>query len=477
MDLPMISSLQEEIVFKQIEGKKFKNENVQNITIKNSTLKDCVFSDVDLYNCDILNCRVENTNFINTNLGSADIFSTWFCNCNFNNVDFSGASIEDITFIFCEFHNCIFKSVSVKNNTFTNVIFEGINPESSIFSLNSYENCTFNMCYFIETFQYQIFTSCKFEQVKIDSILLKSNFGLGNVDGLVYQLKGDIVKDIGRLKILLANECKRQNFPIGAVLVNYNFEQEINPELAIKSLDAVEIMLRHDILLRTDELIFLKNLYHYLYTKKLIAPISLYIMFQKANTIFRTSLDNIAYSKSKDQLLLIANSLYFDFCDFCKSLQNLLLEVPDYIAPAQIVIHYGKEPDTELSELLNFYNPNTFKRIYAKQGSFIEGIEVGKYGLEIFAIFINILGIAIPISYSEIKQKKKDMAQEPVNRELQKEVNIEISLQEDNTKSAEIIQQTCQMLTNSNILSNDFQGYNNTNIKEINVKYQISIHA
>lgn len=202
-------------------------------------------------------------------------------------------------------------------------------------------------------------------------------------------------------------------------------------------------------------------------------------MFNKAKMICTSSTNNIAYSKSRDQLLLLANSLYFDFSDFCETLKKSMYNIPNYSVPIEIMVRYDQEPNIELSKLLNYYRPDNFRRVYTKQGSFIEGIEAGKYGLELLTIFLELLGIVVPIVYSEKKEtrKKKTKDKSQVGGKIQKDVNIDISLQQNNEKAAEMIQQTCQMLTNTNILNDNVQGYNNSNIKEIKINYQISIHA
>ena len=55
------------------------------------------------------------------------------------------------------------------------------------------------------------------------------------------------------------------------------------------------------------------------------------------------------------------------------------------------------------------------------------------------------------------------------------EINI-ISSQADKNVS-ELIQNTCQLINSSDILVDDQQGYNNTNIQEIEVQYHINIQA
>ena len=184
--------------------------------------------------------------------------------------------------------------------------------------------------------------------------------------------------------------------------------------------------------------------------------------------------NNIVLNKSRETLYIISNSLYFDFCDFCEQLKKTIGQTNSDIVPVNIKIHYNEEPKIPLDLMLNQYFPNTFRRISTEEGSFLEYLEVGQYGLEILNIFLQLLGITIPIIYSEIKEKhKKSQPQTVIRKNV--EINV-ISSQADKNVS-ELIQNTCQLINSSDILVDDQQGYNNTNIQEIEVQYHINIQA
>lgn len=136
---------------------------------------------------------------------------------------------------------------------------------------------------------------------------------------------------------MLIQDCIKQNLFINAVLVSYNFD-EINPDLLLESLSAINKMLCNDILLRNDELVFFKTLFHFLHVHGLVAPIMLYKMFGKVKEIFSTSIDNTAFSKCRDSLYMIANGLYFDFSEYCNKLKEDISKIPEYKAPIYITI-------------------------------------------------------------------------------------------------------------------------------------------
>lgn len=473
MNLLSQISQNNELVFKNIEQQTFENIDVQKLTIKNSIIKRCDFINVNLGHCDLLSSKLYKVQFKNVSLKCADIYSLWFSDCKFENVDFSDAGIEDITFIHCQFRDCIFEDTGLKNCTFSNSHFYNIKPGSAGIILNQYNDCLFEQCAFRGTFLYQIFDKCKFIKVKMDYSLLKYNFGIGKSE-IEYYRDGNPIEGLTQLHDLLLNECAEQNIFLNAVFVDFNLSSTINPKLIIKSIEAIELMLSKEILIRTDEILFLKKLYQFMYESKIIAPIILYELLNKIREMNKFKSLNIAYAKSREALSLIYNDLYFDFFTFCDELQLKLENLPQLDMPLQLFIDYEHEPNIPLTALLNKCLPDTFVRIKAEQGSFHEIIDMLPQGIDVLNIFLQILGISIPIIYTEVKAKSKK--EKPQNK-IDKTVNFNIINQSNSKNSNKIVQQTCKALAASSIINENFNGYNNSNIKEIKIQYNINIQV
>lgn len=473
MESPVILYDNKNIIFKILEQQSFDNLSAHKAIIKNSIINECTFTSVDMSNIDLLSTKIYKCEFSYVNFEDADLFSLWFSNCIFKNTIFDTASIEDITFENCQFENCSFNEVDLKNCSFNKSSFINLIPEASTFSLNTFSDCSFKGSRLKGSFMYQIFLSCAFNDTTIDCELLKYNYGIGNRSEGLFLYKGEKADLTTDLMENLITDCMNQKLLVNAVFVNYNFEENINPDLAIKSLYALESMIKNDIILRKDELIFLKNLYHCLYKEKLIAPIVIYKLFTCMIDIYNKKINNVSYEKCKEYLSAIANSLYFDFSDFCDQLKKQIESEIEYLPPVYIKIHYKSEPEVELSTLLNQCIPDTFIRTGTQQGSFIENIIAGAGGLELFKIFIQLLGIVAPIIYSEHKDKHKEHANK---KSIKKEIEINITPQ-NNDDTALLIQKTCQMIESSDILKNDIKGYNNQNVSEIYVSYKINIQA
>lgn len=473
MNLPSKNSLDREIVFKNIEQQIFENVDAQKITIKNSIIRNCDFINVNLEHCDLLSSKLYDVSFKNVSFECADIYSLWFSECKFSNVDFSDAGIEDITFVNCQFSHCIFKNVGLKNCVFSASYFIGINPISASFTLNQYHKCKFEQCKFFGSFEYQIFNQCIFDNVEMEYSLLKYNFGIGKKE-IRYKKDNMLIEYPSQLYELLSNECRVQNLFLNASFVSFNMPSSINPQVILKSIDAIDIILSRGILIRNDELYFLKNLYQFMYQEKMIPPILLYQLLTKIRGLNALEQSNIAYSKSRDALTLICNDLYSNFFMFCDDLQQTLECLPQYETPLKVLIDYENEPNISLAELLNQCSPNTFVRVNQEYGSFHEIIEMLPNGLDILNIFLQILGISIPIIYTEIKERKNKLNK---NNTIEKVVNLNITNERNTKKSAKIVQQTCQTIIASGILNDNLQGYNNSNIRKINIQYNINIQV
>lgn len=211
-----------------------------------------------------------------------------------------------------------------------------------------------------------------------------------------------------------------------------------------------------------------------MYESKIIAPILLYKLLNKIMEMNKFQLLNIAYAKSRETLSLIYNDLYFEFFTFCDELQIKLENIPQFDMPVKLFIDYEYEPDIPITALLNKCLPDTFTRVKTEQGSFHEIIDMLPQGIDILNIFLQILGISIPIIYTEVKEKTKK--EKPQNK-IDKTVNFNIVNQKNNNDCKKNIQQVCKSIAVSGIFNEDFNGYNNSNIKEIKIQYNINIQV
>ncbi len=466
MNLPIADKIEKEINFMSIEHKEITDTDLHGISIRNSVISECLLKNVDLHNSDLLGTKIYKTVYQNVNYRNADIFSLWFSKCKFINIDFTGAGIEDVSFIDCIFENCILDHVGLKNCRFERTCIIGLSPTSSTFSLNTYSKCTITKCKFKGSFVYQIFDACEFENVEMDISLLKYNHGIGDIKQISF-----ISDEEERVTEFsgIVNECLNHNLFLNAMFVSFNFESYINPEVALESVNALNKMLQYDILLQENELQHFKNLFHYFYYKKSIAPIVLYKMFDQIKQVYLNPIENVAYNKSRNLLYQIGNSLYMDFSEFCDKLKDDIYKLPSHLLPIYAWIHYENEPQISLCSILNTEELKLFDRVDCGKGSFWEYIQIGEGGLEILKIFIQLLGISVPIIYSEIKEKRKNQLPQKIEK---KALDIQVSIEPSELDATKLIQSTCKLLDKSDLFVSDMHGYNNKNIKEIKIEYR-----
>lgn len=350
MNLLSNNNLNGELVFKNIEQKLFENVNAPKLIIKNSIVKNCDFINVNLGHCDLLSSKLYNVSFKNVSFSCADIYSLWFSECKFDSVNFSGAGIGDISFIDCDFIDCKYEDAGLNNCIFSNCHFKNINLVSAGFTLNQYNECKFTSCKFTSSFHYQIFHRCDFDNVEMEYSLLKYNFGIG-VKGIKY-VKNEIpFENQEKLFELLSTECVVNNLFLNAVFVNFNMSSSINPQLILKSIDAIELLLSRGILIRSDEIFFLKKLYQFMYEKQMMSPILLYQLLDKLKNFNILEKSDIAYVKSRESLSMIYNDLYFNFFMFCDKLQQNLDRLPQFEVP----LNYSLIMNTSLAYHLQNY--------------------------------------------------------------------------------------------------------------------------
>lgn len=463
MGLSMKGILNIDINLETISKQNLQNKELSQISILNSVIKESSFRKVDMSRCDILSTKIFNSTFEDVYFGGADLSSLWISDCNFNRVDFSNASVYDITFLNCTFKDCIFGNVELKRCSFSNTEFVNIRPDSSSFTLNTYNYCKFSYCDFKGTFYLQIFKECKFKNVNLDYNALKYNYGIYNNSGVTFVNKKQEKQNSEQLYNLLKLECESQQLSsISSMIVDFNFYKRANCESLIEGINFIETMIGRDVIIRNDELHFLRNLYHHLYTERIITPIILYKVFKMLQEIYmkwQSCKYNISFAKCKDELYMLSNSLYFDFSNFCEELREKIIPITECTYPIFIDIHYNHEPKKEISTILNKYPNKIFRRVSIKDAYFCECFEAGKNGLEILKIFMELLGITdVPIIYTEFDEKKEDLG-------------YTVFTEDKKVDMSELIQLICKLVDYSDVCTEGHLCYNKENIKEICVRY------
>lgn len=453
--------------------------------LTSSTVQGGHLTEVFFRNAAFIGTKLIDVNFEECNLTSTDFCSIWAKNCTFRNSDLSDASISDSTFVDCVFENTFFNSVNLSNCQFENCTFEQFPIDESSVSLNTFSHCHFKHTNFTDSFYYQIFIDCDFTDVNVPANLLGYNFGFS--PDVLSQLTNSIdLQEVERNFI-------DNNLFINAAILHINQTQDHYDTAMVACSKAIKHMIQNDIMIKSEEIQFLKNLTMYFEEKNQIAPISIIQIWQNLYELINGKLNNIAINKALPHVREYINMLYLNFQHFLERLQFQLSRLSDEQLNRDIVqlkIVYYEEPSFplqtilyEITKLMGKDCPLP-KLIRTQRGSFIEFIQVATVIIPYIQTFFSVLSVFVPIAiyYEEKKDRKKETVKDIVQTSkievlvsttpnpsqilLPNSNRVEPST---NTTVSEIL----KVLAQCNIIDRDgFYGYNSRNVKSITVFFQ-----
>lgn len=464
------------------------SRNLEFMHLISSAVLSGHMDNVNFYNASFLSTKFSNVDFKKCNLKSTDMCSIWANKCRFLDCDFSDATISDSTFINCEFSNSLFESISLTRCQFIDCSFEQFSTDDSTISLNTFTRCQIHGAKFEESFYYQIFEDCVFDRVDMVPELLGYNFGFS--PALFSKLSHGI--DLETVSTGFIDH----GLYINAAILRINQLQKCYDEAMIACVVAIGQMIQQDILIKADEIDFLKNLVTYFQRNQKIAPISVLRIWQILTNYFMDQSPNTSASKAMPHIQEFVNMLYFDCMDFQKKLQERLMQLyrPEKVTDtAELQISYLEEPDVplldclvELSSLAGPACPEPYL-IRTEKGSFHDFHEIAVIAIPYIQTLLSLLGVAVPIIIYKMQkqdQKQADQAQKDVSTAEKHEIEItlpvsiasQMPIQIPNITS--ITPETSRILTNvlnagsTQILvaNAGFCGYSTHNIQSITIR-------
>lgn len=470
----------------EINGK-----NLEYLHLVSSAIMSGSLRNVRFYNASFLSTKFSKVIFEKCNLKSTDICSIWATNCQFQNTDFSNATISDSTFIKCTFDAAIFKSISMTKCQFIDCTFEQFLIDDSTFSLNTFTRCKITHTHFTESFYYQIFDDCTFQKVNMSPILLGFNFGFSS--NVFAQLS-----DEDNLKETHANFINKGLY-INAAILRINQIQNYYDEAMIACVASLGQMIQNDILVKADEIEFIRNLTSYFQERKQIAPISILRIWQILTSYSMIEDSNIAASKAMTYIREYANMLYFSFMDFEKELQRNLEQLSNdskITDTAELKIIYSEKPVLKLLDFLTEFSILADKNcpmpslIRTEKGSFREFHDIAVIVIPYLQTFFALLGVVVPIAIykkqkSDHKQEEQLKKDETATKE-KKEIEVTLTTSGNNPSSIllpnaisvapstnAMIADTIKILGTQPVINSvGFAGYNAQNIQSITIRFQ-----
>ncbi|MCM1234174.1 MAG: pentapeptide repeat-containing protein [Ruminococcus flavefaciens] len=452
-----------------------------------SVISSGYFKEICFYNASFLSTKFISVIFESCNLKSTDICSIWAKDCRFKNSDFTHSTISDSTFVNCIFEHSSFLSVSLINCQFINCVFEQMPIDNSTVTLNRFISCKIKQTHFTESFYYQIFENCEFFHVDMSPDLLGYNFGFSK--DIIYQ----VISNTDSQKI--EAEFINNGLFINAAILHINLVQDFYDKAIIACIVAISKMIQCDVLIKADEIYFLRNLTSYLEQQHKIAPISIIKIWSELNDIINNNINNISINKALPYIREYTNTIYLNFQYFLECLQeklNQLLNLNVNTEAELKIIYYDKPSSTLLpilNEISSIVGPNCLKPqlIRVEKGSFIEFHKIAKEIIPYLQTFFSILGVFIPIVIYHKQKTNIESAddKEQTQEQSVKEIEIKISSSSNssilllpNTTSItpltnEMVANTMKIFENQNLERQaGFSGYNPQNIQSITIRFQ-----
>jgi hypothetical protein len=327
-------------------------------------------------------------------------------------------------------------------------------------------------------------TSCSFTDSSISQTLLGYNFGIYNSSNT----KDDINK--------LVEYFQKNNMFINIAILNINIEESIYDYSLLAGIVSIGKMLQMDMLLRSEEIIFLKMLFDYMSENDLVAPITVIKSWHILINMLKDSKETTAIIKAKDNINLLINSLYQHQQDFLLTTQQLISESNSFIRdhqPLQIKIHYENKPDiplnTLIEEMQTLCSISAPKPLLLKTetGSFFEWIQSYDSVCAYLQTFLALLGVVFTIWQPWKKHKKTKSGEnnnendegaqssQHSNDSLAENVDAYQMFQMINKSSVsqvteQVVINCITVVNNNNIINNiNFSGYNRKNVLNIEV--------
>ena len=475
-------------VFRQLE---MSDKNLELLHLSSSTARSGKLKNICFFNASVFSTKFSDVTFAQCNLKSIDMCSVWARGCQFVDCDFSEATISDSTFIDCSFDNAIMESVSLTRCQFINCNFKNVTTGDSTIFLNTFTDCRIEGAEFKESFHYQTFENCTFNDVCIAPELLGYNFGFS--PELFDTLSQKI--DLDELEAGFTGN----GLYVNAAILHINRFQDRYDAAMIACVVALGKMIQGDILVKADEIEFLKNLTMYLQERHQIAPISVLQIWQLLNNYLMNESSNTAANKAMPHIREFANTLYFSYMEFQKNLQDQLRQLPQTNSvtdKAELQIVYEEKPSLPLLDYLIQFSvlagpayPEP-QLLRTEQGSFHEIHEIALSIVPYVQTFFTLLGVITPFviyakqkqDQAKAKQSQEEAAKHPA-KAGSNSTEISISVSEASQPlillpNTEIIRpETSRIVldvmkissTKTLIGSADFGGYNGKNVRSITI--------
>ena len=459
-----VLSANAEVVFTTIENQQYHDQDFSSSTISSSMIIATEFVDTSFYNASFMGTRLINSMFRSSNMNNADIISIVSSDCTFVKVCFDKASITDSSFTNCKFVQCSFRNISMTSNSFSGCTFD---------------HCTMKEALLGASFFYQILQDVIWEKSSLDVYLIGYNFGFSIAQMNHCNISVEAIED-------LKKKYLESGMLLNAAVVAINSSTSVYDLAIVACSSTIVEMVKRRIIIKPDELRFIRQLIQNLNIKERVAPITILRCWNQL-ALIQHSIDEYGIKNVFEAINDLRNALYFLYQEFAEKLQEKLLSIPVYKLPVKICLTFEVKPKIDLASLLNQvydHNANGFKEakiVKTQPGSFIAWLESIDAVLPYLQIIVSLLGISIPIAIAQKNRKidKEEKKQEEAKKKHEDNITINdtqifiipvpvgLPLSKDNEM---IVRDVLSVLIQNQLLNtSDFSGLNSVNLRRIEV--------
>lgn len=476
--------------FEVIEHERWEHTELNNSLFNGSVFIECIFNKIVFDNADLEGTRFSGCTFRNCSFSGADIHSIWVADCQFIGVSFDETILTDCTFHHCNFEGCSFNGTSQMECVFDGCVLDPFAPKGSSITLNQYKNTTFRHAVFHNVFYYQWFENCHMPDADFEAYLLGYIYGLTsqNLEECHIVVMGDKENaqiysegySISEIYQIIENIYNNRHMYLNIGILELGDLRNSKDEILLKCVYLLGRLLKDNQLLKNEQIKLLERLIMSLYEQGQITPVTIYLMereLQKIVDAYQSQPESISWQKAEKDIAVLKNRLYFVFLEFLDKLQSSIHELPNANDPV-LRFTYEEKPQIPLTEIIAAMMPGFPLpiRINEEKGSFIEVIQFCSAALPYIKVFLEMMGIVVPIVVAVRSERREDRKEKERERERSERKqstpslpSVYISPGITDATGTQVAQVTKVIVEFKILNDSEKKGYNAQNLKTIKV--------
>ena len=350
--------------FVQFFGESIKNVIANNSLFKNSTMSKCELQFVSFKSSDFDGTVFEKSEFNNCDFSYMDVRSICAQGSLFRNVDFTRARLSDCSFELCVFEHCTFDHAQIDKCDFQECKFLDFDLNHGGATLNTFKNVYFDNALFRNVSYFQNFIDCQFQRTRFEAYLLGYTYGLSpkNIESFDFLFMGapselsiaDIIEDI-------REEYFNRKMYVNVGILGFIDTTDDRDKPFLMCLAMLSQMISMNILVQSELVQFLYNIYCQMKVDNLITPKTIYDSIIMLENVLNLK-ECIALEKARPSLHMLHSALYFDLNRSIDNMKQYQIETSS--AAMVMEAKFDEKPEVDLLTLLQKFQGQSIQPEY-----------------------------------------------------------------------------------------------------------------